>query len=404
VVRQTIAYALVGLLTCNTAAQALSPDEILVVANSNMAESLTLARYYCQRRGVPQGRIVPVSMGSRLQDSIARSVYDQRLAEPIRRVLTTREDLAGIRCLVMTYGVPFKVGRRGQKVEAGNRLAKLRRQLGQTKAALDRRGSDAPKDAAERQKLRLTMRRLQKEIDSITGRETEASVDSELSLVLFDAYELYMWQPNRLRLSGPQPFKTLMVARLDGPSLEIAKGLVDKALEGEATGLAGTAYVDSRGMFGKEAYGFYDQSLRDLAMLTQLRTDLPVKEERTGALFKPDTCPEAALYCGWYSLRKYIDAFEFVPGAVGFHIASFEAAHLRSSSTEWCPAMLKDGITATLGPVNEPYLQAFPQPKHFFEKLFEGHCLVEAYYQTKPFNSWQMVLIGDPLYRPFPKG
>jgi len=25
-----------------------------------------------------------------------------------------------------------------------------------------------------------------------------------------------------------------------------------------------------------------------------------------------------------------------------------------------------------------------------------------AYYLTQPFNSWQMVLIGDPLYKPFP--
>ncbi|OHB81267.1 MAG: hypothetical protein A2Z38_01740 [Planctomycetes bacterium RBG_19FT_COMBO_48_8] len=62
-----------------------------------------------------------------------------------------------------------------------------------------------------------------------------------------------------------------------------------------------------------------------------------------------------------------------------------------------------DGITATLGPVAEPYLHAFPEPRTFFPKLYEGNCLVEAYYRTKPFNSWQMLLIGDPLYRPFKK-
>jgi len=65
--------------------------------------------------------------------------------------------------------------------------------------------------------------------------------------------------------------------------------------------------------------------------------------------------------------------------------------------------MLKDGIAATLGPVNEPYLHAFPDPRAFFGALFDGRCLVEAYYLTQPFNSWQMLLIGDPLYTPFPK-
>ena len=96
------------------------------------------------------------------------------------------------------------------------------------------------------------------------------------------------------------------------------------------------------------------------------------------------------------------DAFDFVDGAVGYHIASFEAIDLRdSTSSQWCPAMLTDGITATIGPVAEPYLTAFPKPHEFFEELIEGKCLVEAYYITKPFNSWQMLLVGDPLYKPF---
>jgi hypothetical protein len=51
--------------------------------------------------------------------------------------------------------------------------------------------------------------------------------------------------------------------------------------------------------------------------------------------------------------------------------------------------------------VTEPYLRTFPEPKAFFSELFSGRCLVEAFYRTKPFNSWQMVLLGDPLYRPF---
>jgi uncharacterized protein (TIGR03790 family) len=61
--------------------------------------------------------------------------------------------------------------------------------------------------------------------------------------------------------------------------------------------------------------------------------------------------------------------------------------------------MLSHGITATLGPVGEPYLLSFPQPYEFFAELLDGKCLVEAFYRTNPFNSWQFILIGDPLYR-----
>jgi uncharacterized protein (TIGR03790 family) len=64
--------------------------------------------------------------------------------------------------------------------------------------------------------------------------------------------------------------------------------------------------------------------------------------------------------------------------------------------------MLEKGVAATLGPVNEPYIQAFPLPEVFFTILLEGsHSLVETYYLSLPYLSWKMVLIGDPLYRPF---
>ncbi|MFZ0034974.1 MAG: TIGR03790 family protein, partial [Sedimentisphaerales bacterium] len=238
--------------------------------------------------------------------------------------------------------------------------------------------------------------------------ETNASVDSELSMVLFGNYELYLWQMNELKDNLLWLFsKTLMVSRLDGPSFKIAKGLVDKAIMAEKTGLKGIAYIDSRGIADDKkpySYGNFDQSLRNLAVIIRLRTNMPVKEERTEKLFGPGACPQTAIYCGWYSLKKYVDAFDFVDGAVGYHISSLEAVDLRDpNSTQWCPAMLKHGITATIGAVAEPYLHSFPQPKEFFLELFSGSCLVEAYYHTNPFNSWQLVLIGDPMYTPFQK-
>jgi len=135
-----------------------------------------------------------------------------------------------------------------------------------------------------------------------------------------------------------------------------------------------------------------------------LRTDFTVTQERTEKLFEPHSCPRTVIYCGWYSLQKYIDAFDFVDGAIGYHISSLEAIDLRDpNSSQWCPAMLRKGITATLGAVAEPYLHSFPEPREFFLELLDGCCLVEAYYHTQPFNSWQLVLIGDPLYTPFKK-
>jgi uncharacterized protein (TIGR03790 family) len=384
---------------------ALEPSEILVLADPDNAASTRLARYYCEKRGIPSNHVFKMALGTPLRDTIGRADYDRWLAGPLRHALQSRPDLADIQCIVTTYGIPFRVGPRPPLTGYDAQLKQLRQLLEQEKQAATELEQKGQTGSVAYQTHQLGASQIQSDIDRIMGKETEASVDSELSLVLCNAYELYRWQPNDLRNpAGPKPFKTLMVSRLDGPSYGIAQGLIDKALAAEEKGLTGVAYIDSRGLFGKDLYSYYDQSMRDLALLLRLRTSLPVKEERTAELFPPGSCPQTALYCGWYSLAKYVDAFEFVEGAVGFHIASLEAVNLRdANSTQWCPSLLKHGITATLGPVGEPYLHAFPEPKLFFGALLDGHCLVEAYYLTQPLNSWQMVLIGDPLYTPFKK-
>lgn len=402
-----IIAAIVLVLILSPASSALEPDEILVIANGDNAASVRIARYYCWKRKVPVENILTVSLGIALKDEISRPDYEKWIAAPIRKKLSDSEFAGKIRCLLTTYGVPFKVDKRPRLVSLQGRLSQLEELARQEKAAIEALEQSGLAGSAEHKQRSQRAAQLQFEIGRITGKETNASLDSELSMVLFGPYDLYRWQPNMLRNSVTGlGFKTRMVCRLDGPDYTIVKGLIDKAMTAEKNGLKGVAYFDSRGLANKPGYlpGHFDQSLRDLAVLTRLRTEMPVKEERTAQLFAPGACPRTAIYCGWYSLKKYIDAFDFIDGAVGYHISSWEAIDLRDpNSTQWCPAMLADGIAATLGAVAEPYLYAFPEPKAFFLELFNGSCLVEAYYRTKPFNSWQLMLIGDPLYRPFKK-
>ena len=386
---------------------ALEPNEIMVIANSDIVESVEIAQYYCAKRQVPPGNILALSLGAGLSDTIARDDYEKQLAEPIRKKLSSPGFNKKIRCLLTTYGVPIKVGSRGVLEGQDDRLKQLEELAQKQRTELEQlEQSIEPRSAEEKKSVSRELNKLQSEIDYIIGKETGASVDSELSMVLSGDYELYRWQPNKLKGSVLcLSYDTLMVSRLDGPGPNIAKGLVDKAIAAEETGLKGIAYIDSRGIVDDKnpySFGHFDQSLRDLAVLTMFRTEIPVKQNMTDELFTPGSCPQTAIYCGWYSLKQYVDAFDFVDGAVGFHISSLEAVDLRDpNSTQWCPAMLADGITATLGAVAEPYLHAFPEPKAFFLELFKGRCLVEAYYRTNPFNSWQMILIGDPLYKPF---
>jgi hypothetical protein len=140
-----------------------------------------------------------------------------------------------------------------------------------------------------------------------------------------------------------------------------------------------------------------------LAKIVKKHTKIPVVLDTKKPLFARGSCPDAALYVGWYSLRKYIPAFKWSRGAVAWHIASFEAHHLRTPTVnEWCVKMIQNGVTATTGAVNEPYLHAFPFPEDFFSLLLTGNfTLAECYWRTTPLVSWRITFIADPLYNPF---
>lgn len=404
VVGWVLAYAL-----CCAPAFALEPDEILVIANSDIEASVRLAQYYCTKRTVPAGNILTLPLGSVPRDKISRDDYKKCLAKPIRKKLSTREFAGKIKCLLTTYGVPVKVGKRGPLKGKPVELNRLKKRRQQVKETLERLRQSGAADASKRKEhINRQLTALQLQIDYIVGNQTDACVDSELSMVLSDNYELYRWQPNKLKKGGLFfSFRTLMVCRLDGPGENIAFGLIDKAIAAEQKGLNGIAYIDSgysETMGAKSLYAEYDKSLRETARMIRQQTVMKVVAESTKELFAPGACPRTAIYCGWYSLKKYVDAFDFIDGAIGYHISSLEAVNLRDpNSTQWCPAMLADGVTATLGAVAEPYLHSFPKPQAFFAELLDGRCLVEAYYRTKPFNSWRLLLIGDPLYTPFKK-
>ena len=259
-------------------------------------------------------------------------------------------------------------------------------------------------------RLILLLKTIYEDYQRLIQQDSLAGLDSELSLVLWDDYPLAGKVPNALNPRfANHPFvlnrsPVMMVSRLDAPTPAIVKRMIRDSIAAEKKSLKGTIYLDARGLKSKRGFIIYDDDLRKLAQLLRSKTSFRVVLDNRSALFASGSCPDAALYCGWYSLRRYIPAFTFVPGAVGYHIASFEAQtlHRRKNNNLWCPKMLEAGIAATLGPVDEPFLDAFPLPSEFFSLLLTGkYTIVEIFYKTVRYNSWRLILIADPLYNPF---
>jgi hypothetical protein len=69
----------------------------------------------------------------------------------------------------------------------------------------------------------------------------------------------------------------------------------------------------------------------------------------------------------------------------------------------WVSALLKRGACVTAGNVFEPYLGACLDYDIFYQNLLAGAQVGEAALAATPAVSWQGIVLGDPLYRPFPK-
>ena len=207
------------------------------------------------------------------------------------------------------------------------------------------------------------------EIAVYTQKDSDASLDSDLSLLWWDndfyrtagrlANPFYYWHSRPRGREAAPSVPMLMVSRLDGPTPDLASQLVDRAVAAErAGGPQGKVYIDARGTKPQpgDVYGFYDQNLRDLALLIKTQTRYEVILEDTDRRFsRPGEAPDVILDAGWYKLRSYEDAFTFRPGAVGYHIASGEAISLHDpAEAGWCKNALERGITATLGSTGKP--------------------------------------------------
>ena len=366
-----------------SAGESAESESVVVVFNQNLPDSEAVAQHYAAQRRIPKDRILGLDLPDK--ETVSRAVFQKKLQLPLAAIFRKRgwfefEDTAkekaeeavpqvkksSIRYLTLCYGVPLRI---------------------QSDRTIQEEGME---------ELPPEMRR------------NQAAVDSELA-TLPNPLKLYGWRPNPVyaatnSLAIRPENGILMVARLDGPSPQIAKRLVDMAIVAERDGLWGRAYFDLRGLESGE-YKQGDDWIAHAAALSR-HLGFETYEDRNPGTF-PETLPisHAALYAGWYDahvsgpfLREKV---EFMPGAVAYHLHSYSAWTIRSKTERWVGPLLEAGATATMGCVYEPYLTLSPQLHIFFETLFRGFSFGEAAYASQLALSWQTTVVGDPLYRPF---
>lgn len=333
---------------------ALEPANVLILVNRDVPVSSEVAKMYQQRRQIPPENVLRLHLGENRY--ISRSQYEAQIATPIKQYLNEH---SGIQCILTTAGVPYV-------------------------------------------------------IQATSGTQDGAAVDNELAAVLRDPPKNWnLWEANPLFLLGianPRVLQMIYVARLDGPDLKIITRMVDDAIATEAAGFSGPVFGDARGLDGNTGYAAADVSIRG-AIDRLAGAGFPAVLDMNEADWRPpaggvgNQAAGAAFYIGWYSLQKFQDIFGaqgLARGAIAWHIASGEAVDIwNPKGTEWCVNLLRRGAAVTIGPAFEPYVQAFPRAEIFVERLLAGQTIAESYWASLPHVSWAMVLLGDPLYRPF---
>lgn len=349
------------------------PATVAVLYNSSIPESKQLAETYAAARSIPASNLVGLALSE--NEEITRDEYNKTLRVPLAAEFDTRKwwersknpqgnltpTLMKVRIVACMRGVPSRISREAD--------------------------TPAAKEGAPPYSI-----------------ANEAAVDSELAFLAIDGLPLngplnnpyYNKDEPFLKFAAP----ILLVGRIDGPTFEVCKRMIKDAVETEKTGLWGMAAIDL-----SKKYPQGDQWLNEIVK-EHVKMGIPTLIDSF-----PDTLPtnyplrDLALYYGWYDWNvsgPFLNPnFRFRKGAVAVHLHSFSAAQLRNPQLNWSAPLLDRGAAATLGNVYEPYLEMTHHFDIFQDRLLKGYTLVEAAYMAVPVLSWQNLVLGDPLYRPF---
>lgn len=307
-------------------------DEVVVVYNTAMSGSKEVADHYVMRRQIPTNQVLGLTLTT--NEAMTRKDYQDNLETPLRQFLS-REHLlvlepdpastngglrlkeSKMRYLVMCYGVPIRIAEEPSLKEPGEE--KLIKALQRNEAAVDSELALLPSTDPHRMLAGVTINRF------------------------YGATNSAVFEP----VNG-----LLMVARLDGPSPQIAEGLVDKAMEAESFGLWGRAYFDMRGLPAGDNYKVGDDWIHGASIAARNYGFDTIVDNQPKTFSTGFPISQIALYAGWYDIEvsgpfKQPNV-EFMPGAFAYHLHSFSALTVRSTTNNWVGPLLADGATATM--------------------------------------------------------
>lgn len=287
------------------------PEEVLLLARKGSQDSLSVARHYAERRGLPKENILELNLPP-IEQGLKPQIIDD-----IREYLLDKKLAGKIRVIVPCYGIQLRLGNRA------------------------------------------------------------------LDSMFMDLFDRYTWG----RVMGtPSPYFGLnehfdptwggyLVSRLDGPNVEIAKGLVDKAMVAEkiVTPNSGSAFFTSTA-FGKEG------------MIVAKRHGVQARlEDRNFTISNKLSDQTMWMFADGHDYKS-IRTTSWPVGSIAGFLKSNTLAKMRKSDyIYWVPGLLEEGVTATFGASIEPYIQGYTRGDILLDRFWSRkYSFAEAFAAATP--------------------
>jgi len=390
-------YILSHMLLVPLAFIALQPasyaDRTLVVINGDSPTSLAVGADYMKKRGVREKVIVHCqdSAESAAKETISVTAFRDTIEAPLKAVLSKHPKIDFI---VTTKGIPLRIdGQTGFGI-SGSRMS-----LDSYLAGLD-----------------------------YNQRGNAIKVTLTDSGFVGTAWANRFWNSQE-RFSHAK-FGGYLVTRLDGYTESDAKMLTAWALASEKEPPAGPILLDTCPSFGyadaktqpvplftgtpdpakgvksinELPYNTYNGDMLRAAQDLGSR-HMPVVLEKTD-LFAAGS--DLMGYCSWGSNDSHFDAgnykkLRFAPGGIAETAVSTSARTFlpTTGGQSLIADLIAQRATGAKGYCDEPLLQAVASPAILFDRYTRGWTLSESYYAASRFVSWEDVVVGDPICRPY---
>jgi len=385
--------------------QKRSPEEVLLLCNTNSAVSQHIADDYARKRHIKHRLSIqcPDSALNARNETISYSDYKQAVEVPVRRYLAINPK---INFIVLTKGVPLRIS-------------------GAPMGSCDENSQD-PESTRGHPSLDSFLAAL--DYASLPGvRKMSITGSGAKGAAFINRY----WNAN-------EPFSHAkyggyLVTRLDGYTEADAMALVTRSIRAEAN----IAEILKRGkvlLDVQPKFGLGDKETQPGPIMgtvitresdwSEFNADMRHAEDALHKRGIPDELDLSETFIGQRSnLLGYFswgsndanysrDAYESLSFAEGSLSDTAVSTSARTFlPTEGGQSLLADliahGLTCGKGYVDEPELQAIASPTIALDRYTSGYTMAESFYAASHFVGWEDVVIGDPLccpYAPITKG